>query len=358
MGIKAVSYHAGLTDKNRETVQKAWLRNEFHVVCATIAFGMGIDKPDVRYVLHHSLPKSIEGYYQECGRAGRDGLKSVCVLYYNYSDMIRNVKLMDSDKSISDEAKRVHTQNLQKIASYCENVIDCRRSIQLNYFAEQYTRDQCLQLIDTACNNCLNNQNEENAKFVVKDCTDDTKKMVKAVRELCNGLTQRVTLLQMVDVFLGGKNSKIASIGRNTSYYGMFKAWNRSDLHRLLHKLVLDEYLKEVVMFARDIPFAYLKIGRNGEKILIGDERIAFAFGTLKLTKPVKLEAPRKKRGANEPDTLPRKKKRAATVQSISSSSSSFVEDFSSDDSNTFTSLPKTKKLARRNQISSSDDST
>lgn len=222
----------------------------------------------------------------ESGRAGRDGSKSICILYYNYSDMMRLIKLMDLDTSISIEVKRVHTNNLRKIVNYCENVIDCRRAIQLNYFAENFSRAQCLANRDTACDNCLNNEGE-NTKFTITDVTDISKKVIRAVRDLCNQTSQRVTLLQLVDVFLGKNNKTISSNGHQSSeYHGLLKDWSNSDVQRLLHKLVIEEYLREHVIFVREIPLAYLKIGPQVEKLMRGnDVHIKFAIENVKTKK-------------------------------------------------------------------------
>lgn len=166
---------------------------------------MGIDKSDVRYVIHTSMPKSVEAYYQASGRAGRDNLKSTCILYYSYSDMMRLIKIWDFDTKMSLEVKRVHTNNLHEIVKYCENVIDCRRTIQLNYFGENFAREKCLRKRETTCDNCLNGD----AKFNVEDVTDTCKEMIRAVRELSTATNQRITLLQMVEILRGKATKKM-----------------------------------------------------------------------------------------------------------------------------------------------------
>ena len=169
--IKALPYHAGLDALTRRNNQDAFLMEDVDIIVATIAFGMGIDKPDVRYVIHHDMPKSLEGYYQETGRGGRDDGEGLCIAFYCYDDMLRLKKFLKQKKIAEQE---INEQLLEETIAYSESNM-CRHKMLLHYFGETYTKDNC-----GACDNCLNPKEKYDGKEVI----EMTLKAVESVKQL------------------------------------------------------------------------------------------------------------------------------------------------------------------------------
>ena len=194
-GIKALPYHAGMDSQVRSANQDAFLMEQVDVIVATIAFGMGIDKPDVRYVIHYDIPKSLEGYYQETGRAGRDGGEGQCIAFYAYKDLQKLEKFMQG-KPVAEQ--EIGKQLLLETAAYAETSV-CRRKVLLHYFGEEYLEDNC-----GNCDNCLNPKKQVEAK-----------ELLSAVLEVVSTLKEKFKADYIVNVLEGNETSEIQSYQHN-----------------------------------------------------------------------------------------------------------------------------------------------
>ena len=249
--INARHYHAGMASAERIDTQKRWQSGEFKVIVATIAFGMGIDKPDVRFVVHQTIPKSLEGYYQETGRAGRDGARSGCHLFYSYRDTITLKKMIEDGEDGNYEQKERQKRLLRNVIQFCENRSDCRRVQVLEYFNEHFQRQGC----GKTCDNCNSTD-----RFETCDFRDHAKNIIQLVRQVQQ---EDVTLLHCVDVYRGGKSKKITDLRHDRlSQYGLGDALGRGDVERLFYRLMSEDALgSKHVMNHGGFPTQYVTAG-------------------------------------------------------------------------------------------------
>ncbi|CUM45662.1 uncharacterized protein AC631_01567 [Debaryomyces fabryi] len=270
-GVNASYYHAGLSPTDRFEIQNKWQQNKLQIICATIAFGMGIDKPDVRYVIHLFIPRTLEGYYQETGRAGRDGAYSECIMFYSYKDARSLQNMIQRDEELDREGKENHLAKLRQVVQYCENTTDCRRKQVLHYFNEQFNPKTC----DKKCDNCINSSN---ITIVEKDVTGYAKDILKLVKSIQD---DRVTVLHCQDVFKGSNNSKIMKFGHNLNpYHGKGRVLDKTDVERIFFYLLSEGCLCEYQIMKGGFASNYVRLDKQAESVLNDRKFIKINFSS------------------------------------------------------------------------------